>query len=114
MLDLTKPVQTRDGRRVRILCTDRQDEKFPIIALVQDLFECNERLYSYTKRGFANVGGGPSSCDLVNVPEKRSMWVNVYEKANNDVCHSTKREADKNQVPGRIACIELTYEVPQQ
>lgn len=35
MLDLTKPIQTRDGRQVRILCTDlKRDDDYKIVATV--------------------------------------------------------------------------------
>jgi hypothetical protein len=64
-LDLTKPVQTRDGRKVRILSTDRISEKYPILALIG---EEEEKLYSYTAEG-RFYENRDARHDLVNVPD---------------------------------------------
>lgn len=34
-LDFSKPVQTRDGRPVRILCTDRKHPHYTVIGLIE-------------------------------------------------------------------------------
>lgn len=48
-------------------------------------------------------------------PQKRSLWVNCYPKNNSDVyqdyAYSSKEQAYDNAAPGRIACVEVTYEV---
>lgn len=72
-LDLSKPVQTRDGRKVRILCTDRRGPA-PVIGLV----ECasSEALLLWSKDGKFSDYISPS--DLVNVPEpERTGWLVV-------------------------------------
>ena len=35
MVDFTKPIKTRDGRKVRILCTDA-NSKYPVVGLITD------------------------------------------------------------------------------
>lgn len=45
-------VYTRDGRKVRILCTDRKDDDFPIVALTQDnIYPDKETYESFTIKG---------------------------------------------------------------
>lgn len=73
------PVQTRDGRKARIICWDRIDVKdtYPIIALVTDMEK--EEIHSYTLKGRFR-DSGEEELDLVMVPEKLEGWVNVYRE----------------------------------
>ena len=70
-VDLTKPVQTRDGRKARVLCTDRKHittyGDWCVIALITDKDGYESPSY-HTKDGKHHHT--PSS-DLVNVPEVR-------------------------------------------
>ena len=71
---------TRDGRKVRIICTDRKDADYPIIALVsRESIEKESTLY-YTKEGRFYVNG-LSESDLFFVTERREGWVNVFKGA---------------------------------
>lgn len=73
--DPTKPVQTRDGRKARIICTDKKGA-YPIVAVVE--FGLKEEFaYSYTAIG-SSINN--SCLDLVNIPERTSTWQNVYKK----------------------------------
>lgn len=71
----TRPIVTRDGRSVRIVCTDREATKWPIVALVKDKNE--ENIYSYSPDG----GGSPvvDDDDLFFAPEKKIGWINLYK-----------------------------------
>lgn len=73
------PVQTRDGRPVRILCFDRQSEMYPIVALISH-GSCDEAIENYTVKGQHSVCQPPPmpSLDLFMSPVKREGWVNVY------------------------------------
>ncbi len=64
--DPTKPIQTRDGRPARILCTDARGH-LPIVALVGTPHG-PEYVQRYTVLGceYRNV---PLPHDLINVPE---------------------------------------------
>lgn len=71
-----KPVCTRDGRPVRILCYDFISlENTPIIALVK-LSEKQEAALFYDLDGRE----GNHDLDLMMVSEKRKVWVNVYSE----------------------------------
>lgn len=101
--DPTKPVQTRDGRKARIIATDRAGT-YPIIALVFG-HKGTEIVCSFTVEGcFSDCGTGSSS-DLVNVPP--SLWQNVYRSTTGAV-HQTRGDAEgQNGAEGRIAVLEI-------
>ena len=107
-----RKVVTRDGRPVRIVCTDAV-RRYPIIALVK--FK-EEELNSYLPDGrwsFANENG---DMNLFFAPEKKEGWVNIY-KENEDYIHTgasvfkTKEEAMKH-INGRyyISTIHIEWE----
>lgn len=77
MTDLTKPVQTRDGRKARVICTDRVGE-FPVVALVASKEE--ESIYAYTAEGryYADVQESPS--DLFNIPDLMAEAVGIINE----------------------------------
>ena len=68
---------TRDGRIARIICTDRRDLNFPIIALIETIPRGGEVTYSYTEDG-TYYKTGSTNYDLFFAPEKHEGWVNVY------------------------------------
>ncbi len=54
-IDMTKKYKTRNGLPVRVVCTDMQDEEYPVIALVKNTD--GEAPLFYTKYGkFINYG----------------------------------------------------------
>lgn len=67
MIDFTKPVQTRSGLPVRILCTDRQCEDLPVVGLVRrdgiDFVETWKINGSYENLPCHKL-------DLINVPQR--------------------------------------------
>ena len=83
-IDFTKPVQTKNGRKVRVLCTDAR-EPYPVIALIEEtkLTGC------FTSDG-RDTRGAESSWDLINVPEEVTVdvWVNVYKNLRDETFFS--------------------------
>ena len=72
-------VITRDGRPVRIICTDRLGDK-PIIALILSQDGKTEIAFSYTSNGFFNTYCVDDRDDLMFDPiKKKKGWVNVYK-----------------------------------
>ena len=71
-VDWTKPVQTRDGNRVRVLCTDRKDA-LPVLALVtlnpKHRTQDWEMITATMIDGRLSYGP-PHPGDLVNVPRQ--------------------------------------------
>ena len=74
----SKKVVTRMGRKVRIICTDREDSIYPIIALIKDDKRESEILVTYTKDGIPSEYN-EAYYTLFFAPEKHEGWVNVYK-----------------------------------
>ena len=95
-----RKVVTRDGRSARIICTNRLDETYPVIALVKD--EYTEKCYSYSKFGKVyQYANRDCELDLFFAPEKKSGWTNVYKYTFGgthlgEVIYNSKEEAENN------------------
>ena len=77
----SRKVITRDGRKVRIICTDAKGN-FSIIALVET-YGNNDTVFRFKDNGrFYN--DTEDSRDLFFVTEKQEGWINVYLDAEND------------------------------
>ena len=74
----SRKVVTRDGRNARIICTDRKDLDFPIIALIENISGKGEKAYSYTKEGW-NYSYCSDNLELFFAPKKHEGWVNIYK-----------------------------------
>lgn len=74
--DPMKPVQTRDGRKARILCTDL--EKHPggatIVAAISSTYES---VWYFQPDGKA-YSGRENPVDLVNIPERTYQYTNMF------------------------------------
>lgn len=106
MLDFTKPITTRDGRKVRILCTDRVwRTNHPIIALVT--VEDGEVVRTFSPDGSYHLTGEESPEDLINVPEKK--YLNLYKTTTGASYFSTREDAEK-AAKGRLNYVK-TIEV---
>lgn len=75
--DPQRKVITRSGNPVRIICTNRKSENYPIVALIQEGINC-ETTYHYTIDG-KWINGESSAIDLFFAPIKKEGWVNLYE-----------------------------------
>ena len=109
----SRKVVTGDGRKVKILCTDRKSD-YPIIALVENCGSTEEYVYSYRKNGDC----GCSSLDNYNLffaPEKHEGWINVYKNLTTsasfycDYVFDSEEEA-KMKGGGAIATVKIEWE----
>ena len=93
----TKKVITRSGKSARIICTNRLDENYPVLALVRN--EDYEMCYSYTTSGKLYTNQSiDRELDLFFAPVKKSGWINLY-KMNSIIspgprAYNTKEEAE--------------------
>ena len=71
----SRKVVTRDGRPVRIVCTDAMSG-YPIIALIRQN-DNTERMCKFTQDG-TYVKGGKNNVDLFFATEKKVAWANLY------------------------------------
>ena len=109
----SRKVVTRDGRRVRIICTDRRDLNFPIVTLIERKLGEGEVIYAHTKDGiYCNTC--PTTYDLFFAPEQHEGWVNVYKEGTNrylEGCiYATKEEAKRMRGYGYITTIKIEWE----
>lgn len=111
--DPSKKVVTRDGRDVRIICTDMKSE-YPLIALVTDKKDNTESPFVYTKNG--RYFFEETNNDLFFAPIKREGWVNVYKDKGITHIHALiyssvemAKEAIKGD-PDFIATVKIEWE----
>ena len=69
----SRKVVTRDGRNVRIICTDFDNPDFPVIVEIKG----NQWPLSFATNGEA-IKGRPLSCDLFFAPTKHTDYINLY------------------------------------
>lgn len=70
-----KRVVTRDGREVRIICTDFNNNTYPIIIEVKDMTEP----VAVTREGRFFGSNMPNDLDLFFASEKHERWINLYK-----------------------------------
>lgn len=110
----SRKVVTRDGRNARIICTDKRDLNFPIVALVEKKLEVGEWIYAYTKDGIY-CNNAPTTYDLFFAPEKHEGWVNIYKNLTTsasfycDYVFDSEEEA-KMKSGGAIATVKIEWE----
>jgi hypothetical protein len=71
--DPSRPCTTRDGRPVRILCTDARGSR-QIIGLINNGDEDTTCVWTSAGRLDGNF---EHPCDLINVPTKRKGWIGI-------------------------------------
>lgn len=115
----SRKVVTRDGRNVRIICTDRKRLNYPIVALIENKPTEGESVLYYTKEGKMSLGNGLSDADLFFASEKKEGWINIFKGASNDKrflgytrIFKTKENAEEagEGVSGYITTIKIEWE----
>lgn len=113
------PIQTRDGRKARIICFDFKDPVRPLIVLVEepDTLDCNkiqERLYTYALNG--HYDPNKSGLDLMLATKHYTGWVNIYKEDNGDG-HNTYGVYEEEQdalsdakIDGTVATVKIEWE----
>lgn len=105
---------TRDGREVRIICTDRKDADYPIVALISNKFGDGESAMYYTEEGKSDTDS-TSSLDLFFATKKREGWINICSSRIEPdaycgkMIHPTKADA-KCFANNAIATIKIEWE----
>lgn len=75
--DPTKPVRRRDLKPARVVCVDvGRNSEYRLLALVTEQRE--ETPCFYNERGHYPSPSHPDYRDLVNIPEKRTGYLNIY------------------------------------
>ena len=109
----SRKVVTRDGKNVRIICTDRRDLNYPIIALIETS-PGKEMAYTHAKDG-KHCTACSDIYDLFFAPEKHEGWINVYKNLTTstsfycDYVFDSEEEA-KMKSGGAIATVKIKWE----
>lgn len=99
-------VCTRDGREARIICFDRINDKFPIVALV--LNNDKEVIYYYNDEGKDSDNDDEKDYDLVMKPKIKTGWINVHK---NTGLYETEEDAKKNQLNDDFVAVKIEFEI---
>lgn len=108
----SRKVVTRNGRNVRIICTDKKGFDYPIVALIENKLEGFEGVLYYTKDG-KYTANKSSDSDLFFAPEKHEGYVSIYRRVINDgyftdgIFDSEEKAKERG---GSIATVKVEWE----
>ena len=96
----SRQVVTREGKKVRIVCTDRAGlAAKPIVALIT-LPNGDEVIKTFWDNGIETAGSEDKN-DLFFAPEKHEGWINIFKHFPNkdylDNCSRTKSQVFKSK-----------------
>lgn len=107
-----REVVTRDGRNVRIICTDFDNPDYPVIGEIKG----HKWPISFATNGEA-IKGRPLSCDLFFAPEKHEGWIIINkwpdgERDTNGIIYDTELDVPNKPQVGthRVATIKIEWE----
>ena len=110
----SQKVITRDGREVRIICTDAKGDE-PIMALVYNNNRDEENVYTYNRDG-SFYGDNYDCLDLFFAPIKKEGWINLFKDEDivylTGIIHDSEEEAKEaiKGDPDFIATIKIEWE----
>ena len=91
----SKKIVTRDGRDVRIICTDFDNPDFPIVGEIKGY----KWPISYATNGMA-IKERQLCSDLFFAPEKHDGWINIYfgkdGPISGNIIFNSKEEAEES------------------
>lgn len=108
-----REVVTRNGRKVRIICTDMESIK-PVVALIT-LPNGDEVIKTFWDNGIETAGSKDKN-DLFFAPEKKVGWMNLYKKGFGlvigDLVHNSEEAAKKTSAGDEdyITTIKVEWE----
>ena len=106
----SRKIVTRDGRNVRIICTDRKDADYPIVVLVSNKSETGEDTLYYTEEGNFHTTG-ISTFDLFFAPEKKEGWINLFRDPIDNGIYCSRIYPTKERAMDSIGAFYTTIKV---
>ncbi len=94
LISMDKKYKTRDGKFVRVLCVDNDDEEFPVIASIKGV------ALNFTSTGaFHTIPDYEHPLDLIEQPQEHSVWIEVF-KSNGDIlsCSYESENSMRNSI----------------
>ena len=112
----SRKVVTRNGRNVRIVCTDMKYKDYPILALEEIPDDNSEYVYAFTKDGNYFIDN-LSIHDLFFAPETHEGWINVYRYSDGGhayagAVYDSKEDAEKRKTidENYVTTIKIEWE----
>ena len=112
----SRKVVTRDGRSVRVICTDMKSTTYPVVALIENCSSGFEQLITFSKNGEYAVNESSRS-DLFFAPEKHEGWINVYRYSDGGhayagAVYDSKENAEKRKIidENYVTTIKIEWE----
>lgn len=68
--------RTRDGRRARVICIDRENDRYPVVALVRKE-DGGEYVGTFTSAGSAYQNSF-NVLDLQDLPSQQTLYLNIF------------------------------------
>ena len=87
--DPNKKVVTRDGRNVRIICTDQKGTEYSVIALCT-MSDGSENCCFYLPNGRRYWSADVDSCTDLFFAEKKEGYINVYRNGDDHYAGGTE------------------------
>lgn len=98
-------VVTRDGRRVRVICTDMKSITYPVVALIEN-GSGYEQLITFSKNGEYEVNESNIN-DLFFASEKHEGFINIFRDISGHTYISSY--IYKSREGAKEACITNNY-----
>ena len=106
-----RKVVTRDGRNVRIICTNAKGN-FPIIALVETHNDTEVAIRLSEDGHFYNYA--EDSSDLFFATEKHEGWINIYKYGSkyitSEIIYTKKEDAIMGKNKNYLTTIKIEWE----
>jgi hypothetical protein len=86
-VDWNKPIQTRDGRKARVVCMDRKDYQShrTYMCLVDN--NGTEAVWFYKSNGYIRDDNKNDDLDIINVPEEHEIEIRFCKNSKGTICH---------------------------
>lgn len=108
-IDWTKPIETMDGCPARVIATDiKGDCRFALAVTKESL---PWEIVIQTDENGADWAQKPVVRNVPPAPVVR--YFNVYSDCRVGVGHNTRKKADYNAMPDRIACVRVEFKEGQ-
>lgn len=109
-----KPVYTRDGRKVRIVCFDMENDVYPILALISTNNQRGvpyEIMGNYTKDGkIVKDSAIEHNGDLMMVADKKEGYVNIYKSVNTIFQTEEEAKSHKDDFSNYVKTVKIEME----
>jgi hypothetical protein len=106
--DPKEPVQFRYApEQVRVVATDLKDDRPIVIAVTI----AGKETIGYRHADGRVISDRESPYDLVNVPKKHEVWINLYdtEEVFFGCAYPTREQANANANINRTACVRVEF-----